>query len=83
MVPKPQGGPDAFWRRLVLPEEDRRCLSYPSPWNGSYRWFRSPNVVDLWDYRSAAEKHRIIDFMWRRQLEAVARFRVMRFTAAS
>ena len=30
----------AFWRKLVLPQEDRR-----TPWEGKgYRWFRSPNV---------------------------------------
>ena len=59
---------DAFWRKMTLPEEDRRCQLCPPQWNGSYRWFRSPNIVDLWHYRSAAEKQRIIDFMWRRQL---------------
>jgi hypothetical protein len=68
---------ESLWRRLVLPEEDRRCQPDPPQWNGSYRWFRSPNVVDLWSYRSAAEKQRITDFMWRRQLEAAARFRVL------
>jgi hypothetical protein len=59
---------EAFWQRLILPEEDRRCLSSPPAWNGSYRWFRSANVVDLWDHRSAEEKQRIIEFMWRQQL---------------
>lgn len=33
---------DAFWQRLILPEEDRI-----TPYVGGYRWFRSPNVVDL------------------------------------
>jgi hypothetical protein len=55
---------DAFWRKLILPEEERR----QQLWNGSYRRFRSVNVIDLWRYRSAAEKRHIIDFMWRRQL---------------
>ena len=59
---------NVFWRRMILPEEDRRCQPKPPLWNGSYRWFRSPNVIDLWHYRSAADKQRIIDFMWRRQL---------------
>lgn len=69
MAQKPQCDPDeTFWRKKILPEEDRRCQLYPPPWNGSYRWFRSPNITDLWHYRSAAEKQRIIDFMWRRQL---------------
>jgi hypothetical protein len=34
-------------------------------------WFRSPNVIDLLDYRSAADKQRIIEFMWQRQLRGV------------
>ena len=33
-----------FARSILLPEEDRRILS-PIPWQGSYRWFRSPNVI--------------------------------------
>jgi hypothetical protein len=36
---------EAFLRRLVLPEEDRRRLSPTMPWTGGWRWFRSPNVV--------------------------------------
>jgi hypothetical protein len=39
---------DAFWQRLVLPEGERRWLR---DWEGSYRWFRSPNVVQLERYR--------------------------------
>ena len=57
-------------RELILPEEERRSQLYPPQWNGSYRWFRSPNVVDLWNYRSAADKQRIIDFMWCRGFHA-------------
>jgi hypothetical protein len=53
-----------------LPEEDRRSRSIPPLWNGSYRSFRSPNIVDLWHYRRPAEKRRITDFIWRRQLSA-------------
>jgi hypothetical protein len=39
------------WRRFTLPEEDRE------PWNRRpiHRWFRSPNVIDLWHYRSLFE----------------------------
>jgi hypothetical protein len=37
----------AFWRRLILPEEDK-----DRPWDGiGYRWFRSKNVVPLEQYR--------------------------------
>jgi hypothetical protein len=39
----------AFWRRLVLPEEDRRQLGMV--WKGGYRWFRSPNVVPIEQWR--------------------------------
>jgi hypothetical protein len=65
--PQPNLG-DTFWQKRILPEEDRRSRLFPPQWNGSYRWFRSANVVDLWHYRSADEKQRISDFMWRRQL---------------
>jgi hypothetical protein len=59
---------ETFWRKMILPEEERRRQLCPPVWNGSYRWFRSPNIVDLWHYRSTADKQRIIEFMWRRQL---------------
>lgn len=63
----PQGDSDeTFWQKMILPEEDRRNRPVPPLWNGSYRWFRSPNIVDLWHYRSSEEKRRIIDFMGRR-----------------
>lgn len=51
-------------RRFSLAEEDRRDSANPPMWNGSNRWFRSPNVIDLWRYRSSADKNRIIDFAW-------------------
>jgi len=35
-----------FARSILLPEEDRQILS-PIPWQGGYRWFRSPNVICL------------------------------------
>jgi hypothetical protein len=38
----------AFWRRLVLPQEER-CTA----WRGTgYRWFRSPNIICLEHYRA-------------------------------
>jgi hypothetical protein len=40
---------DTFWRKLVLPQEERMRLGIP--WNGGYRWFRSPNVVCLQQWR--------------------------------
>jgi len=50
---------DRFWQRLILPEEDRRRLHPATPWTGSYRWFRSANVIDLWSYSNSTEKMRI------------------------
>ena len=44
---------EAFWQKLVLPQEDR-----DSPWDGiGYRWFRSPNVVALEHYRRPTKDH--------------------------
>jgi hypothetical protein len=50
---------DEFYKKFILPEEMR--LLYPNcpAWNGGWRWFQSPNVVDLQDYRSPIEKERI------------------------
>jgi hypothetical protein len=42
---------DAFWQRLILPEEDRRRLFPETAWSGGYRWFRSPNVVPIEQWR--------------------------------
>jgi hypothetical protein len=39
----------AFWRALTLPQEERY-----HPWDGiGYRWFRSPNVVPIEQWRRA------------------------------
>lgn len=40
---------DTFWRKLVLPQEERMRLGIP--WCGGYRWFRSPNVVPIEQWR--------------------------------
>jgi hypothetical protein len=38
---------EAFWRKLVLPQEERS-----TPWEGKgYRWFRSPNVIPMEQWR--------------------------------
>ena len=57
---------DRFWQGLILPEEDRRRLYPWMPWKGSYRWFRSANVVDLWRYRNSVEKARICAVLLRK-----------------
>jgi hypothetical protein len=36
----------AFSRQLTLPEEDR-AKHTSAPWQGGYRWFRSPDVICL------------------------------------
>jgi hypothetical protein len=43
---------DEFWRQLVIPEEDR-ALFTTAKWDGGYRWFRSPKIIDLETYRLA------------------------------
>jgi hypothetical protein len=57
MGSKIQDAEHAFWRKLILPEEDRRRLMAVD-WDGKgYRWFRSPNVIPI--------------EQWRRELESV------------
>ena len=41
----------ADYRKIILPEEDRRIYMSNAPWQGGYRWFRSPNVICLEKYR--------------------------------
>jgi hypothetical protein len=45
---------EAFLRRLIRPEEDRRRTTVP--WFGGYRWFRSPNVVPLEQWRDKRDR---------------------------
>jgi hypothetical protein len=52
------GEDETFLRRVVFPEEERRQLT-SAQWDGSYRWFKSPNVICLEHYRSQAERYRI------------------------
>jgi hypothetical protein len=45
---------EAFWQRLILPQEDR---DWPL-WDGiGYRWFRSSNVVALEHYKRTLKNH--------------------------
>jgi len=42
---------ETLLRRLVLPEEER-LRRYPTSGRaGGYRWFRSPNIIRLEEYR--------------------------------
>jgi len=68
MVCAATSGGDDFNRRRILPEELRRNRVPPPVFDGSFRWFMSPNIVDLWAY--PAEKQRIIAFMRRRRWAA-------------
>ena len=36
---------DTFWRRMVLPQEERMALGIR--YHGGYRWFRSANVIPI------------------------------------
>ena len=48
----PHWDENAFWQKLILPQEERS-----TPWEGKgYRWFRSPNVVPLEQWRKRKQK---------------------------
>jgi hypothetical protein len=49
---------EAFLRQFVFPEEERPLWT-TATWDGSYRWFQSPNVICLERYRSSPEWGRI------------------------
>jgi hypothetical protein len=42
---------EALMQAITFPEEDRRLFTAAS-WHGEYRWFRSPNVVPLEQWRN-------------------------------
>ena len=44
-------GADALMQAITFPEEDRRLFTAAS-WHGEYRWFRSPNVIPLEQWRN-------------------------------
>ena len=49
---------EAFFRRMTLPQEEGERLTQ---WCGSFRWFRSPNVVAFEHYRSSRPPELTID----------------------
>jgi hypothetical protein len=49
----------AFYRRFLMPEESRLLYPHAPAWSGGFRWFKSENVIDLQQYRTAFEKERI------------------------
>jgi hypothetical protein len=46
---------DAFLREWTIPEEDRAKYT-TQPWAGEFRWFRSPNVICLEQYRQRKQE---------------------------
>jgi DNA-binding GntR family transcriptional regulator len=58
---------EAFYRRFTLPEERKNRASTSIEWRGTYRWFASPNVVKLEDYRQSGEMGRIIILLRQRK----------------
>jgi hypothetical protein len=53
--PKEPG--EEFLQKYTWPEEDRHLFT-SVPWDGGYRWFRSPNVLCLERYRVARTMQR-------------------------
>lgn len=48
---------DEFMRKIVAAEEQRRHFYPHIKWvPGQYRWFESPNIIDLWQRYSATER---------------------------
>jgi hypothetical protein len=41
---------ETFLRHVTFPEEDRHLFTL-TPWRGGYRWFRSPNVIPIEQWR--------------------------------
>ena len=46
---------EEFYRKLILPEEERSHYT-SAKWDGSFRWFRSPNVVCIEHFRRQPQK---------------------------
>jgi hypothetical protein len=46
---------EAFLRRVIFCEEDRLTFT-SAPWTGGYRWFRSPNIIPLEQWRRKHHK---------------------------
>jgi len=43
-------GDEQFFRVMIFPEEERSHFT-TAEWNGSFRWFRAPNVVCFEKYQ--------------------------------
>jgi hypothetical protein len=42
-------------RRWTFPEEDRHLYT-TAPWQGGFRWFRSPNVIPIEQWHRPAQQ---------------------------
>jgi hypothetical protein len=54
--PNADPGDDAVMQAITFPEEDRHLFT-AAGWQGEYRWFRSPNVVPLEQWRAKRESN--------------------------
>lgn len=62
--PKRTDEGEAFWQQFVFPEEER--LEWTAArWDGSYRWFKTPNVICFEQYRAPNEWARIASILLR------------------
>jgi len=41
---------EAFLRKVIFCEEDRFRFT-ATPWTGGYRWFKSPNIIPIAQWR--------------------------------
>jgi hypothetical protein len=53
-------GKEDLLRQLTFPEEDRHLFT-TAPWRGGFRWFRSPNVVPIEQWRRERKVHLVKD----------------------
>jgi hypothetical protein len=63
---------EAFYRRFTLPEELKNRNRTATEWCGVHRWFASPNVIKLEDYREPGEMGRILERLRCRKCETAA-----------
>jgi hypothetical protein len=51
MEPTRKFDEETFWRKLILPEEEKLRLDPGHRWQGGFRWFRSPNIIPIERWR--------------------------------
>jgi hypothetical protein len=60
MTTVPKDDDDDLLRAYCLPEEDIVASPYVSRAIGGFRWFRSANIIDMWQYRQPPEQQQIV-----------------------